>query len=78
MSLLCPYEDDGVSTDPQLQHNVAVGAEHGEDTAFISLRAPQLHQQTELICKPKRKHRHTPFSRIIATENISPLGLLKL
>lgn len=54
--LLCSYEDDGVSTDPQLQHNVAVGAEHGEDAAFISLRAPQLHQQTELISKPKHKH----------------------
>ena len=44
VSLLRSYEDDGVSTDPQLQHNVAVGAEHGEDTALVSLRTPELHQ----------------------------------
>lgn len=57
--LLCSYKDDSTSTDPQLQHYVAVRAEHGEDTAFVSLWTPQLYQQTELICKPKQKQRHT-------------------
>ena len=42
--LLCSYEDDGVSTDPQLQHNLALRAENGKDTTFFSLRTPQLHQ----------------------------------
>lgn len=44
VSLLSSYEDDGVRADPQLQHHVAVWAEHGEDAVFFSLRTPQLHQ----------------------------------
>lgn len=56
VSLLRSYEDDGMSTDPQLQHDMIVGAEHSEDTSFFPLRTSQLYQQTELIFKPKHKH----------------------
>lgn len=76
MSLLCSYEDNSMSADPQLQHDLTVGAKHGKDTAFISLRTLQLHEQTELICKPKHKHRDTTLNHILVTENITPLGLL--
>lgn len=44
VSLLCSDKDYGISADPQLQHNMAVGAEHGKDTALNPLRTPQLHQ----------------------------------
>lgn len=56
VSLLRSYEDDGMSTDPQLQHDMIVGTEHSEDTSFFPLRTSQLYQQTELIFKPKHKH----------------------
>lgn len=42
--LMCSDEDDGVSAHPQLQHYVAVGAQHGKDAALDLLRTPQLHQ----------------------------------
>lgn len=62
---MCCFEDDWVSADPQLQHNLAVSAEHGEDTALVSLRTLQLHQQTELICKSLQKHPDTQHLAIL-------------
>lgn len=32
---LCCGEDDGMRADPQLQHDVVLGAEHREDAAFF-------------------------------------------
>lgn len=53
MPLLCSGEDEGESADSQLQHDMAVRAQHGEHAAFNPLPALQLHQETELISKPK-------------------------
>lgn len=55
VSLLSSDEDDSTGADPQLQHDVAVRAQHGQDAAFLLLMTPKLHRQTELICKTKRK-----------------------
>ena len=69
MTLLCSYEDDGVGADPQLQHHSAVGAEHGEDAALVCLTTPQLHQQTELFCKPntdKDTHHSAIYSTVFS------------
>lgn len=59
VALLCAYEDDGVGADAQLQRDVVVGAEHGQDSVLLSLGAPKLHQQTELICKTVHTQTHT-------------------
>lgn len=55
VSLLSSDEDDSAGADPQLQHDVAVGAQYGQDAAFLPLMTPELHQQTELICKTEHK-----------------------
>lgn len=72
MALLGPYEDEGVAADPQLQQDVAVGAEHGENTALVSLGTLQLHQQTELIWEAK--HKHTPSSSTTTAEKTMYTG----
>lgn len=53
VSLLRSDENDSSGTDPELQRDAAVRAHHGEDAVFFFLKAPELHQQTELICKTK-------------------------
>lgn len=55
MSLLGADEGEGVGTDADLQENVSVWTEEGQQTAVFRLGATQTQQQTELITKPEKE-----------------------
>lgn len=56
MSVVSGDEGDRVWAETELQLDVAVGTEHGDQATLLLLNTTQIHQHTELIGKPGREH----------------------
>lgn len=67
VSFLRPNEDGSVSADPQLQHHLVAGAEHGEHAALNILMTLHLYQQTEFFCKTEHKTHQWDISSTSST-----------